>query len=288
MRRVHNLLIFGFCWLTTVSAIAVTSSAEDFHSKVLAIYSFEPHKLKEGEMKAKSEQLDQFWSQAKTDVSNTLPHLRKELVNPSNSAFFFYDGSKLLLSLSKDKSDEALALRSIPKADLKGVQHTDYLRTIKGFADKGLDTREAAFRVLAYPDFKAFIPQHALTLGQDYSLIYMLFPLSESTFVADLDKRLSTETNSQSLKSLLLALWYTATPAGNTAIQNFVNSKNDQVEAKTYAKSLLARKVGALSGISFSSTQTLREERRKVMQRPISDEALIEFDSLTVKIMGKN
>ena len=37
----------------------------------------------------------------------------------------------------------------------------------------GFDTREAAFRVLAFPDFKAFIPQHALTLGQNYSLIYI-------------------------------------------------------------------------------------------------------------------
>jgi hypothetical protein len=40
---------------------------------------------------------------------------------------------------------------------------------------------------------------------------------------------------------------------------------------------------------SFSSpsAQSLREERRKVMHRPISDEALIEFDELTSKLIAK-
>jgi hypothetical protein len=37
----------------------------------------------------------------------------------------------------------------------------------------------------------------------------------------------------------------------------------------------------------LSSVQSLREERRKVMQRPISDEALIEFDKLTSSLIAK-
>jgi hypothetical protein len=287
MLAIHRLLVLGFFWLATGSTLAATDLAADFHSRVQTTYNFEPHTLNEAELNAKSNLLDQFWSFVKADESKTLAFLRKELADPSNPAFFFYDGSKLLLSLSKDKSDQSLALRSMPKADLRGIQPTDYLRTIKGFADKGFDTRDAAFRILAFPDFKAFIPQHALTLGQDYSLIYMLFPLEESTFVADLTKRLSSETNAQSLKSLLLALWYTVTPEGNAAIQDFANSKTSQAEAKTYAKSLMDRKVSTLTSISFSSAKALREERRKIMQRPISDESLIEFDNLTVKIMGK-
>lgn len=261
-------------------------SASEFHAKVLALYGFEPHKLNQADMQAKSVQLDRFWSFVSADPAHTLPLLRRELEDPSNSAFFFYDGSKLVLSLSKDRSDQALALRAIPKADLLGIQHTDYLQTVHWFASKGFDTREAAYRILAFPNFRAFIPQHVLTLGQDYALIYMLFPMDETLFVADLAKQLSLQRNVQSQKSLLLALWYAATPAADAAIEKFVDTQDNPAEARTYAKALLSRNA-SLGSFSFSSAQSLREERRKVMQRPISDEALIEFDELTAKILGQ-
>jgi len=38
------------------------------------------------------------------------------------------------------------------------------------------DTTAAAFQILEQPDFKVFIPQHLLMLGQNYILIYMLLP----------------------------------------------------------------------------------------------------------------
>ena len=218
------------------SALAASMSAADFHAKVVELYSFEPHKLKRDEMQAKSNQLDQFWAMVKADPQSTLPLLRTELENPSSSAFFFYDGSKLLLALSTDRADQALALRSIAKADLRGVQPTDYLQTVHWLGSKGFDTREAAFRILAFPDFKAFIPQHVLTLGQDYSLICMLFPMEESLFVPDLVTRLGAESNVQSQKSLLLALWYTAMPAGNAAMKAFADNRKNPPDAVAYAK----------------------------------------------------
>lgn len=287
MRAILKHTIIVLVCLASSIAFAEPSSQAQFHSRVVTLYSFEPNKLNSVEMKVKSDQLDQFWSAAKADPANTLPLLRKELADPSNSAFFYYDGSKLLLSLSKDRADQLLALRSIPKADLAGIQHDDYLRTIKWFSNNGFDTREAAFRILAFPDFKAFIPQHALTLGQNYSLIYMLFPLAETTFSADLAKRITTERDVQALKSLLLALWYTVTPDGNAAIKDFSVNPSAPEEARVYAKSLLGRKIAPVGNLSLSSIQSLRDERRKVMQRPISDEALMEFDSLTAKIIAK-
>ena len=280
-------LILAVSFAIAANAIGTPISESDFHSKVVAIYSFEPHKLKEDEMKIKSGQLDEFWSSVKADTTSNLPLLRKELSNPSNSAYFFYDGSKLLLSLSTEKDDQALALRSIPKADLTGLQPTDYLRTVHWFAQNGFDVREAAFRILAYPNFKAFIVQHALTLGQNYSLIYMLFPMDESVFLTDLASRLVAENNVQSQKSLILALWYTVTPDGSVAIKKFADDPKNPEESKTYAKELLARKGSVLNAFSFSTSSSLKEQRRKIMQRPISDEALLEFDELTGKLIAK-
>ena len=274
------VLLVGSCL-----AHAQSPAASDFHAKVVALYSFEPHKLQRAEMQAKSSELDRFWAAAKADPSSTLPLLRGELKNPTNSAFFFYDGSKLLLALSTDRSDQTLALHAIAKADLNGIQGGDYVRTVQALGSKGLDTREAAFRILAFPDFKAFFSQHALTLGQDYSLIYMLFPMDEALFVADLSTRLAAEREVRTQKSLLLALWYTMTPAGDVALKAFADSRGKPAEATAYAKSLLDR-IKHPGSPSPSSAQSLREQRRNVMQHPISDEALIVFDQLTTMLIA--
>jgi hypothetical protein len=278
------LALASFLW-SEGSVAAETISPADFHSKVVSIYNFEPRTLGKANFPAKSAQLDEFWAFVKVNAPQALPLLRAELSDPSNSSFFFYDGAKLLLSLSKDKGDQAIALRSLPRADLRSVDHTDYLTTVHWFARNGFDTRQAALRILDFPDFHAFIPQHALTLGQDYSLIYMLFPTRESVFVGDLAERLKGEAALPSQRSLLLALWYTVTPIGTAAIRSFVERPGASGEALTYARELLSRRAGP--GVSLSSSSSLREERMKLMQRPISDEALHEFDSLTQELLAK-
>jgi hypothetical protein len=267
------------------NAVAQSSAALEFHARIIDLYSFQPHTLVKDQLLAKSGKLDEFWSYAKKNPDLVLPLLREELANGSNPSFFFYDGAKLLLSLSSDNEDRKLALRSLPKADLRDIQTTDYLTTIHWFASNGFDTREAAFRILAYPDFKAFIPQHSLMLGQNYSLICMLFPLQNIPFERDLISRLETEHNPDSQKSLLLALWYTMTPAGMAAIKEFGKKPGLDESVAEYARGLAARRAGFT--LSLSSAESLRSERAKLMQRPISDEALSEFDALTLKILAK-
>jgi hypothetical protein len=86
--------------------------------------------------------------------------------------------------------------------------------------------------------------------------------MDETLFVPDLIARLAAEKNVQSQKSLLLALWYAATPAGRAAIKAFADRQGDHPESAAYAKTLLDRKAG-LFAFRLSSAQSLREERRK-------------------------
>jgi hypothetical protein len=281
----RGLLAFLLSGLTNF-AVAGPISGPQFHARVLEIYDFEPHRLTSAQIDAKSTRLDEFWSLVKADPKNTLPLLRKELEQASGLAFFSYDGSKLLLSLSQDSSDRRLALRAIPRADLQGVEHTDYLVTVHWLASQGLDARDAAYRILAFPNFKAFIPQHVLTLGQNYSFIYMLFPMEETSFVDDLASRLGTERNVESQKSLALALWYTAMPSAHAALRRFAVDRDNPADSAKYAHMLL-QKTASRRSSSAASAESLREERRNVMRQPISDEALIEFDELTSKLLGK-
>ena len=262
------------------------SDAGEFHTKVTMLYSFEPHTLSSEQIESKSGQLDLFWKEVKSSPEKHLPLLRNELSSKNNSAYFYYDGSKLLLSISKEKQDQALALKSIPKADLKSIQHTDYLRTVHWFAINGFNTTDAALRILDYPDFKAFIVQHALTLGQDYSLIYMLFPMPDSKFVGALSSRLSNEENIQSQKSILLALWYAMNPDARATITKFIADNSKPQESRDYAKKLSERKASIVSGLTLSGVDKLKKERQEVMNR-LNDEALYEFDNITKIILSK-
>jgi len=70
-------------------------------------------------------------------------------------------------------------------------------------------------------------------------------------------------------------------------MKRFSEDHVKSAERRKYALELLARKPSLFSCLTLSSEKSLREERRKVMSRPISDEALYEFDALTGKIMAK-
>jgi hypothetical protein len=273
--------------LCCVQTSGAWGQASEFHNTVNKLYSYEPHTLSAEAQKTKSDELDTFWAYVKANLPQRLPLLRAELRNSANSPFFFYDASKLLLSLSKDPLDQQLALDSLPKADLRSVQHTDYLKTIHWFASLGYNTTSAALRILDYPDFKAFIPQHALTLGQNYSFNYMLFPLEERHYLDPLIQRVAVEQDVVAQKSLLLALWYSVSAQGTAAIRRFADTTSHSLESRTYAEQLLKRQAPVFGYLSVSSSARLKEERRQVMRRNISDEALIEFDSLTVKLLAR-
>jgi hypothetical protein len=266
-------------------AIEGMAPGDDFHAWVDRLYGFHPHELTKEQIDARSTALDSFWTEAQAEPARTLPLLRAELAGSADADFFAYDGAKLLLALSKDRDDQALALSSLAKVDLRDVDHADYLRTVQRLAAQGFDARAAAFHVLDSADFQAFIPQHALTLGQDYALIYMLYPMETSTFEAALLDRLATETDARAQKSLLLAAWYLMTPASRTALATFRDRPGLDSAVAARGRELLARKAGATR--SLSSAASLRDERMKVMRRPISDEALIEFDALTAKLQAK-
>lgn len=285
MKKIVCLGVIFFLF-TSVELFALNTSVE-FHSEILALYNFQPHTLNQQELDKKSSELDKFWSKVKGNQNKYLPLLRKELTNYKNPSFFLYDGSKLLLSLSKDIKDKQIALNAIPHCNSSDIQPTDYLLTVHYLAIEGLNTTEAAFHILDSPSFQAFIPQHALTLGQDYCLIYTLLPTSESYYLNEAVKRLKVEKNEEARKSLLLLLWYSVTVPGDQVVSMIVNDSKQSNNLRTFARQLQKKamqiKPSVLSKISTDTYDLLKEKRRQIMKR-ISDEALMEFDDVTIKI----
>lgn len=273
------------------SAILVEAQAPiDVRALVRSTYDFSPQHLNREQISEKSKILDAFWARVKADPAIYLDGIRRELEASDSPAFFRYDGSALLLSLSDTPADRRIALAAIARCDLRDIDGTAYLRQVHRLATLGADTSEAAFRVLEEPGFRAFIPQHALTLGQNYALVYMLLPLPEEVWTSAAAARLRTEGNEVAQKSLLLLLWYAQTAVGDASIRSFVESPSASVAARDYGRQLLERSVGTVTRLSaaFNSRgeADLRSQRRETMKR-LSDEALHELDDITRALIAR-
>jgi hypothetical protein len=257
------------------------------HERVVSTYNFAPHSLDDAGLTAHSKELDAFWTFVKMGGTQRLEELRAELRRTDAPLFFSYDGAKLLLSLSKNKADEKLALTAITRADLRDVQQDDFLFTIHAFAVDELDTSEAAFKILADPTFKVFVPQHALTLEHDYCLLYLLLPTKEEYYLDKAIARLSKEKDPTAFKSLLHLIAATVTKKGDDAIKRYVDDESRPAELRGFAKTIQdvmkAMAAAPMPEISFSSYASLKQEQRKIMGQ-ISDEALYEFDRVEVQL----
>jgi hypothetical protein len=264
-----------------------------FHEAVLALYDFHPPELSAEAREQKSRALDEFWQRCELDPGACLPRLRAELRAPTNPAFFFYDGGKLLVKLSPRPDDKRLALRAIARSDVRDLAPGDYLATVHALAVEGFDTTDAAFHILGAPEFAALVPPRGVEIGQDYALLFMLMPTDERFYLARAITRLEIERDETALASLLLLVWYAGTDEGDAAIERVAETGLTS-RIRAYAAGMKDRtstlrtdpRVGDLIRMNFPRLEApspahIREMRRVVLNR-ISDEALLKFDALTI------
>jgi len=279
----------GLVSLLLLSISAVGQSAA-IQQQIQQTYNFQPHLLSSQEITAKSAVLDQFWTKAKAQPSLYVPALRQELGDFNNPPFFLYDGSTLLLSLSDTPADRKAALAAMSRCDLRDVQQKDYFLQVHRLATLNENTTAAAFHILEQPKFKVFIPQHVLTLGQNYVLIYMLLPADPDYWLQPALDRLKTEHDPTAQQSLLMLLWYAQTDAADQAISEFAGDASKPSASQTYAKQLAGskNKIGSKerSQAANSTEAELRQKRRDRL-KAVSDEALIDLDDYTLMLMSK-
>lgn len=295
--RLTTALLIGFGCLSQLHA----GPAEEFDQRIKEVYGAPPHLMTDAQITAKSKELDLFWDLVTSDTAHYLPLLREELSDDSNPAFFYFDGTKLLLSISTDNEDQLLALTALPRSDLRDIQRSDYLFTVFKLARLGVDTSDAAFKILTDPEFQVVIPQHALTLGQDFSLLYMLLPTSEDFYIQKAINRLARDINETAQESLLRLLWYTATDVGDKTIAEVAQDSSTSAATQKVVSALLSLSkeiasqseppIHLLESVADfvpdgATVAELRAIRRERLSR-ISDEALYELDDLTMLIRIK-
>jgi hypothetical protein len=282
------LYAFVFSLLTVASP--ATAQSVSIHQQVEQTYNFQPHLLSSQQITEKSAVLDQFWTKAKAEPSLYVPALRQELGDFKNPPFFLYDGSMLLLSLSNTQTDRRIALAAVARCDLRDVEPDEYFRQVHHMATLEEDTTAAAFHVLEDPNFKVFIPQHALTLGQNYVLIYLLLPSRQDYWLQPAVERLRAENDQTAQQSLLLLLWYAQTGVADRAIAAFAGDANKPSPSRTFAQELVQRqdKIGLKERtLALGSSEASLRRKRSERLKAVSDEALIDLDQYTLMLMAK-
>jgi hypothetical protein len=175
----------------------------EMHARVVSLYDFHPSKISDAERKAKSKEMDLFWDEMKGTPNQTLPLLRKELLDQSDPSFFFTDGSELLLSLSQTREDKELAAATLPHVDLVDTQSAAYFNDVHRLATEDIDVTAAALHILDNPAFRVSVPQHAMILDLRMSLMYVLLSMREELWVKGAEDRFVREPNTDAKLALI-------------------------------------------------------------------------------------
>src|SRR5712671_6869220 len=258
----HCLILSFLVLPVAVAGTQATRNTGDLHAEIQSIYNFQPHTLNAAQITQKSALLDQFWTKARSQRDAYTAGLRRELADSSNPPFFFFDGSKLLMSLSDDPADRKIILSAVTHADLRDLQFRDYFLLVQSMAVQGEDTTGAAFHILAQTKFQIFIPLHSLTLAQDYCLIYMLLPTDQNFWIQPAIERLHSENDVTAQKSLLLVLWYAQTPASDKAMVTFSADAVKPQSSRDYAIELVRRNKEGAAKMGATAAKTSEESLR--------------------------
>ncbi len=290
MKTFRHRWILVVLLFVPISNNQATAQSASIHSEIQSVYNFQPHLLTKQLINEKSGLLDKFWEKAKSQRSVYIPGLRQELTDFSNNPFFLFDGSQLLLSLSDTPADRKIVCAAIAHTDLRDLQVRDYFLLVQHMAAQDEDTTAAAFHILAEPKFQIFIPEHSLSLAQDYCVVYMLLPTSPDFWLKPVIERLHTEPDATAQRTLLLVLWYAQTPEADKAIQQFSADASKPLDNKGFATELLHRKdiidAAARTAAATNTEESLRQSRRDRL-KAVSDEALYDLDTFTEQIIAK-
>jgi hypothetical protein len=272
--------------LFTIFLLVLCSSAiaygQTFTKEVDALYNFIPRQLKDSEQEAKSGLLDQFWQKVKADTTTYLPHLRAELAATSHSPFFYFDGSSLLLSVSRRPHDKALAADAIARCDLNDISRRAYVGVLNQLANEGANTTKAALKILQDKEYGFVLEQHAMFFNQSYCLAYTLLPLPPGQYVDSLVNHFY-RVNENAQKAIITTLWFAYSCKGDTLLRAAATDAALKPAVREYAQKILSYTTIPKEYTHLVKSATDREisEMRKNALRRFSDEAISELDVTT-------
>ncbi len=214
--------------------------------------------------------MDKFWAAAKAQPALYLPPLRARACRFHQPRHFFSSTAvSCCYKLSQDPSDQKIVSAALAHVDLHDLTASAYFYFVHDLAVKQNDTTAAAFNILSDPKFQVYVPQHALTLAQNFCLIYMLLPTDQNFWVQPAINRLHQEKDPTAQMSLALLLSYAQSAAADKALRDWTSYTNLQPAQMTSLAllKLSMEKMCAVSaklpGAEAATEQSLREASRR-------------------------
>ena len=287
-KRAERLVSALIAVLGCRGASAQASSTQaQMHAKVVALYSFSPHSVTDQVRTAKSAEMDAFWAEVKASPAALLPQLRVELQDSSDPPFFMADGAELLSSLSKETADQQLAADAFARCDLADIQSRAYFYSVHSESMQGIDTTRAGLHVLDDPTFAVVVPQHAMTLDQTMSAVYLLLPLPADLWFGAMEKRFAAERDLEARKTMLWLAFYAQTGAADAFLKRVANDPAQAEAIRAEAHRHLQDEQDVLrSKLKVSGTESSIREKRRQRLGQVSDEAIDDIQKMTAELIS--
>lgn len=288
-------------------ALAATFLAAEVHAQSAAVddarrdiqrtYDFEPSTMTFAQQSQRAPELSKLWDRYDKAPEAYRPALRAALAAGGQRELLYCDGGMLLIAKSKEAADRELGLRSVAKCSLAEIEHTPYFYTMHQLAREGVDTLDLQWPMLRKPEYSVFVVRHAMNLGQNYAFLYPLTMQDEGRYTPRLVERLKSEADPTAQKTLVAAIYYSATPEAEAALRAIaasgspypVDARAEAVKAVESIDRARAEAVpdrGRLAmmapGIDPDAPQADLRAGRKARMRAVSDEALLELGVYTV------
>jgi hypothetical protein len=131
-------------------AFGQAGSCATLQSAEQKTYGFDPVTLSDSQRSAKTQQVQQFWAEAKGMGAQAVPCLRQMLASDSQDSYFLYSGSSLVLSL--DRSPESLSAISAALGNVNPsqVDAAGYIGLLIHLARRNVDIGPLAAKYVNY------------------------------------------------------------------------------------------------------------------------------------------
>ncbi len=316
-----------YIYFILLSFATTACSAQSFCDKLYSLkkqcYGFTPRKFTDEQMKAKSAELDKFWTLAMSDTIQSPGCLKQMILAETKDPYFCFDASSLLLRLDYKKQYLDVVAEGLKKSDLHDLQLETYLQMAFFLGANGQDIAPLTEKLISYPNAHVFLTMHVITLSAIDASLFLYNQMGTLKAESSLFNTIANG-NSTGKHNAAVVLNLVSTPRGDSLInalmankqladstQKFILKDREAFILKTACDSSINRDEFVYKLKSFPAdnpenyrgftddikqecspfkllkpedTEVIRDARNRSL-RGISDEALAEYFALTRILM---
>jgi hypothetical protein len=145
----------GVCaWLAlTIGAQRVSAQTDPCTALQAAerqTYGFDPGALSDSQRSGKTQEVQQFWAEAKSMGAPAAPCLQQMLASDKQYPYFLYNGSSLLLSIDSSPESLSAITTALGKSDPARVDAAGYINLLIQLARRNVDIGPLAAKYVNY------------------------------------------------------------------------------------------------------------------------------------------